>query len=139
MAGGASRAPIPLFTQLARFIAVGVLSAIVDFGILLALQHVGVLYWLAKAISFVFGTTTAYLLNRRWTFEASGSRRQFAAVLGLYATTFAVQVGLYAVLVPWLRGLGWRPLLITAVAFVIAQGVATTVNFLVQRAVIFRR
>jgi len=142
------RAPLPLGTQLLRFVATGGLSAIVDYGLLLALTMAGLDPRLAKVFSFVAGTTTAYLINRRWTFQAGPSRRRFAAVVLLYAITFVINVGLYALVFGWLRTrTGLQPgdgdpdtalLLATTIAFVIAQGVATTVNFVMQRAVIFR-
>ena len=134
---------LPLRTQLVRFVLTGGLSAVVDFGLLVLLMH-GVLglpglgHTAAKSVSFVAGTTTAYLINRRWTFRAEPSRRRFLAVVVLYAVTFALQVGLFSLLFTSLRaqGLGLRA--VQLVAFVVAQGVATTVNFVVQRAVIFR-
>ncbi len=129
---------LPLRTQLIRFVLTGGLSAVVDFGILSLLMGLGLGYTSAKAISFVFGTTTAYLINRRWTFRAEPSRKRFLAVVILYAATFAVQVGLFAMLYPWLLGQGLNATVVRVIAFVVAQGVATTVNFIVQRAVIFR-
>ncbi|HSN12071.1 MAG TPA: GtrA family protein, partial [Propionibacteriaceae bacterium] len=71
------------------------------------------------------------------TFGAEGSHRTFLAVLLLYGSTFVVQVGLFAVLFPWLDS-RWGYTFAQVVGFVIAQGVATTVNFIVQRTVIFR-
>ena len=129
---------LSLRTQLIRFVLTGGLSAIVDFGILSVLMGLGLGYTPAKAISFVSGTTTAYLINRRWTFRADPSRKRFLAVVILYAATFAVQVGLFVLLYPWLLGKGLNTTVVRLVAFVIAQGVATTVNFVVQRALIFR-
>lgn len=128
---------LALHHQLARFVAAGVVSAVVDFGILWLLMHAGLGHTPAKAVSFVCGTTTAYLINRRWTFGAEGSHRTFLAVLLLYGSTFVVQVGLFAVLFPWLDS-RWGYTFAQVVGFVIAQGVATTVNFIVQRTVIFR-
>jgi putative flippase GtrA len=127
---------LPLSAQLTRFVITGGFSAIVDFGILVILMALGLGHTSAKALSFIAGTTTAYLINRRWTFRAS--TRRFIAVVVLYAVTFALQVGLFSVLFSLLtaQGLGRLPVQITA--FVIAQGVATTVNFIVQRAVIFK-
>jgi putative flippase GtrA len=88
----------------------------------------------AKTLSFIAGTTTAYLINRRWTFQAPPSRSRFIAVCVLYAVTYAVQVGInYALYTLW-DDKPWR----VPVAFVIAQGTATVINFVVQRAVIFR-
>jgi putative flippase GtrA len=102
------------------------------------LMHLGLGHTPAKALSFVAGTTTAYLINRRWTFRAEPSKRRFLAVVVLYAVTFALQVGLFSVLFTDLTARGLSRLTVQVVGFVIAQGVATTVNFIVQRAVIFR-
>lgn len=124
-----------LSTQLTRFLLVGGFSFLVDYGIYQALLAAGVWVHLAKGISFIAGTTTAYLLNRRWTFNASGGRAQFAAFLLLYASTFVVNVGMNALALYVLPARWWE---ITA-AFVVAQGTATTINFVIQRMVIFRR
>lgn len=135
---GERTSPMGLRTQLVRFVLTGGLSAVVDFGLLVALMALGLGHTAAKALSFVAGTTTAYLINRRWTFRADPSRRRFLAVVVLYAVTFALQVGLFSVLFDLLgdAGLGLRA--VQVVAFVVAQGVATTVNFVVQRTLIFR-
>jgi putative flippase GtrA len=130
--------PLTLRAQLTRFVLTGGLSAVVDFGILVILMHFGLGHTPAKALSFVAGTTTAYLINRRWTFRAEPSRRRFAAVVVLYAVTFALQVGLFSILFEMLTRQGLTRLVVQVVSFVIAQGVATTVNFIVQRSVIFR-
>lgn len=121
-----------LKVQLVRFVLTGGFSAIVDYGLLEILSTgFGVQVDLAKALSFIAGTLTAYLINRRWTFGAEPSRSRFVKVMALYALTFAVQVGIFHVLY---GVFGSKPL-----AFVIAQGTATVINFVVQRVWIFRR
>lgn len=126
---------LDLKTQIIRFVATGGLSAIVDFGLYVFLYKVvGLDLSVAKAISFIAGTTTAYLINRRWTFKAEPSRARFIAVVALYAVTFAVQVGLNAAMLHFLPDQWWQ----IPLAFVIAQGTATVINFIVQRAVIFK-
>ncbi|GAB2650937.1 GtrA family protein [Nocardia goodfellowii] len=126
---------VDLKTQIIRFTLTGGLSAIVDFGLyVLLLQVVGLPVSVAKAISFVAGTTTAYLINRRWTFKAEPSRLRFLAVVALYACTFAVQVGLNWVMYTTLPDEWWR----VPLAFLVAQGTATVINFVVQRVVIFK-
>ena len=138
MTGAAAPTRPELRTQLVRFVITGGLSAVVDFGLLNLFMALGLGYNLAKALSFVAGTTTAYLINRRWTFRAEPSKRRFLAVVALYLVTFAVQVGLWAVCYPWLLGVSGSEVVARVCGFVIAQGVATTVNFIVQRTVIFR-
>ena len=125
---------LSLGTQVWRFIVTGGLSAIVDFGLYVAFLAVGLHVNVAKTLSFIAGTTTAYLINRRWTFQAPPSTARFIAVCALYAVTYAAQVGInYLLYVAW-EDKPWR----VPVAFVIAQGTATVINFVVQRAVIFK-
>jgi putative flippase GtrA len=124
---------IGLAAQLGRFVLIGGFCALVDYGVYQGLLHLGLWVHAAKAVSFVAGTTTAYLLNRRFTFTASGGPNRLAAFALLYTTTFFVNIGVNA-LVLILLTTNWR---VTA-AWLIAQGTATAINFVLLRTVVFR-
>ncbi len=127
--------PLSLKTQVVRFIVTGGLSACVDYGLNMLLHFgLGVQADLAKTLSFIAGTLTAYFINRRWTFQAPPSKARFIAVMALYALTFIVQVGIYHLILTAMHGTAMG----ATIGFVIAQGTATVINFVVQRAVIFR-
>ena len=129
-----SPARLGLAAQLTRFVAIGALSALVDFGIYHLLYALGLFPSGAKAISFICGTTTAYLLNRRFTFQSAGGRARVAGFVLLYGTTFAINVGANALMLAVLPAM---PLRVSA-AWVIAQGLATVINFVMLRTVVFR-
>ena len=125
--------------QLIPFLVIGIGCAVIDFGITNTLdQALDVQRDLAKAVGWVFGTISAYVLNSKFAFNAKIDAKKASAVFILYATTFAVQMLLWRVTDEPLSSLGLQDSWKNAVSFVIAQGVATTTNFLLQRYWIFR-
>lgn len=129
---------LTLKTQLFRFIMTGVVGAVVDFGSTYLLSLVGLSHAGSKTVGFILGTLTAYLINRRWTFRAEPSLRRFLVTMCAYLLTYLVQVSLFLVCIPWLSDHGFSDFWTQAVSFVIAQGTATVLNFIIQRWVIFR-
>lgn len=119
--GAAQRASrsTSLRAQSAKFAVTGALAALIDVSLTWLLQiGFGLLSAdPARAVGFIIGTWAAYLLNRRWTFQAKATAVRFAGVLATYGVTFVVNM----------------------VAFAISQGTATVVNFAVQRWIIFRK
>ncbi|WP_040509896.1 GtrA family protein [Gordonia soli] len=126
---------VDLRTQLVRFVIVGAFSGLLDFGLTILLQYgLDVPFWPAKSAGFILGTTTAYLINRRWTFRAAPSTLRFVAVILLYLVTYLVNTGIYT----GLSHLWQETIVYSFLAYVVAQGTATVINFVVQRLVIFR-
>jgi len=129
-------APHGLAAQLTRFVAVGIVSALVDFGVYQGLLALDVWIHGAKGISFILGTTTAYLLNRRFTFTTdSGGPARFAGFVMLYGTTLVINIGMNGLMLTVLPELSMK----ISLAWVIAQGTATVINFVMLRTVVFRR
>ncbi|MEC3975684.1 GtrA family protein [Amycolatopsis sp. H20-H5] len=129
-----------LVGQLLRFALIGGFCAIVDFGIYQGLLALGmdVSPWvnLARAISFVCGTTTAYFLNRKFTF--AGGRQQGAGQVGsfvaLYTVTFFVAVGMNLLMLHVLPESAWK----STLGWVVSQATATMINFVMLKWVVFR-
>jgi putative flippase GtrA len=125
-----------LLAQLVRFGLIGGFCALVDSGIYWLLLQTGLWVHGAKATSFIAGTTTAYFLNRRFTFAAVRSRGagQLGGFILLYAVTFFVNVGTNALALPLLPEFRWK----IAMAWILAQGTATVINFVMLNWVVFR-
>lgn len=119
--------------QVLRFAVSGVLATASDASVYAALTHSVLVgqHDPAKACSFVVGTAVAYTLARFWTFADAPARRgQSVGFLALYALAFGVNVGTNHV--------GLDLGLPAPVAFVVATGFSTVLNFLGQKFVLFR-
>ncbi|GAB2980766.1 GtrA family protein [Amycolatopsis acidiphila] len=135
-----SKAAPGLLGQLVRFALIGGFCACLDLGVYTGERALGMNHvpWdtVARAISFIVGTTTAYFLNRKFTFSAG--RKEGAAQVGsfvlLYTVTFFVAVGMNALMLQVLPPASWQPTL----AWVISQGTATAINFVMLKWVVFR-
>ncbi len=131
---GRSRGSGDLVQQLIRFTAVGVLGAVVDLSVYLSALQLGLPTHAARALSFVCGTTTAYVLNRRWAFQVEGSAGRAAGFLLLYGTTFFVIIGVNAAALEVLPDRWWT----VTLAWALSQGLGTMCNFVMLRTVVFR-
>jgi putative flippase GtrA len=138
----AAVAPVALGlkAQLVRFVLIGGVAACVDLGVYQLLLALGVWAPLAKGVSFILGTTTAYLLNRRFTFaSSSGGGAKFLGFVVLYGSTFAVNVGVASLVLHLMDAPSVNPPLIASLlSWLVAQACATTINFVVMKWVLFR-
>lgn len=130
---------VGLRSQVWRFTVSGAMAAVLDIGITLLLVNI---LWSneagARTVGFIVGTTFAYMINRRWTFRTGPSKRRLALVWVLYGATFFVNVGLYTLTFRLLDNFIPPSNLARTLAFCVGQGVATCLNFVIQRVVIFR-
>ncbi|MBC7374427.1 MAG: GtrA family protein [Frankiales bacterium] len=82
-----------LFSELAKFGTVGLLSFIVDIAIFNAVLHLIDKPLTAKVISTVFSATNAFLLNRAWSFkhrERTSVRREYGLFFVLNVVGLAI-------------------------------------------------
>ena len=128
-----------LQVQAGRFAFVGTISAGLDLVITWVLQiglellnDVG-----ARTVGWAFGTLFAYFFNRRWTFRVKASTSRFTATMVLYGVTYVANIFIYRRAFPFFDA-HLDSNIALLLAFILAQGTATLVNFLVQRWLIFR-
>ena len=82
--------------QLSRFVITGLIATVADFGTYFALLETVLPGQndIAKGISFLIGTSVAFILNKFWTFEAAdGGAEQVKRFLVLYGISFMLNVG----------------------------------------------
>lgn len=118
-------------TQAVRFLLVGAGTAVADFGVYRLLLLLGAPVTPAKAVGFVVGTTLSYLVNRAWTFSAS--EHAVGRFVAVYAVTLAANLAVNA---GALAVLDDAPGAIT-LAWLVAQAVASALNFLGMRRFVF--
>ncbi|MBF4552544.1 GtrA family protein [Corynebacterium sp. DSM 45110] len=121
--------------KLARFVAVGCVGAICDYATRELLLHLGVIGWVARACSYIVGSIVAYYLNSHFTFGGDRSSQEKLRAAAVYLFCF-----LAAVLTDFLfrRHLSDIPHYLFWAWFV-SQGVATTLNFLLQNFWVFQK
>jgi putative flippase GtrA len=122
-----------------RFVLAGVFAALVNFTVRIALSAF-MPYGSAIFIAFFIGMTVAFLLNRRFVFQASSNSltRQTAwfVTINLFALvqTLAVSLLLARVLLPML-GLAWHN---EEIAHAAGIGVPIVTSYLGHRRLTFR-
>lgn len=127
--------------QLFRFVVSGLISTVADLSVYLGCLNVlAFSYDISKGLSFLVGTTTAFFLNKFWTFDsAHGDMREVRAFVILYACTFFVNVGTnHLVLsVTPTPSFGGEELVVYF-AYVCATGASMILNFVGQKLWVFK-
>lgn len=130
-----------------RFLAVGVIGASVDFGVMNLLTHVfNMAIVAAGTISFLSAVTSNFLWNRYWTYPDSRSKavpRQFVEFAFINTIGLIIRIPILAFIDPLLRiffsVLNWRPaeispiVLADNVSLAMAVGIVMFWNFFANR------
>lgn len=125
--------------QILRFVIIGGLSVVMDGVVYLALSpHLGQIQ--GKAVSYIVGMIFGFFGNKFWTFESSQkSAREPILYATFYLFTLIVNVVLNSACVELFTRLGSLESVSQAVAFLIATGTTTVLNFLGLKYIAFRR
>lgn len=118
----------------------GATTVAIDFVGYQALMALGAEISPAKATSFVLATVCAYLLNRWFTFRASGGSAVLGRFVVLYAAALVVNVGINAATLAILglvTDVGRTDHVPVVIAFLTAQAASSTLNFLGMRHWVF--
>ena len=116
--------------ELKRFLVAGISAVSTD----LATYYILLNFFntdIAKAISFLLGTIVAFIINKYWTFEKHEKSYKEIAKFGLlYSVTLGANVMTNKIVLDIFS--------ITILAFLIATGVSTVLNFIGQKWWVFK-
>ena len=113
--------------EVARFAAVGIASAALDYAVLQGFIAIGVDRYFARLASTIPVVTATWLANRRFTFsaQAAATWSEYFRYFGISGAGLAINYGLY-----------WLGLFIGLqvwLAFIIGTGVGAVFNFVRYR------
>lgn len=125
-----------------RFVAVGSINTLIDFGILLSLTHAGVhpiaANYLSTACAFVF----SFYANRQVTFRAAGGALPRQAILFCTFTLFGLwvlQPLVLLVVIPLAAHIGFGSALAVFTGKLAAGFVTVVWNYLAYSRIVFKR
>jgi putative flippase GtrA len=125
--------------QIRRFAVIGGLSVLADVIVYAVLIRFGARLFAAKGISYVAGMIVGFIGNKFWTFESNRSSiREPIAYLVLYALTLVINVGTNGICISVFKEL-LPPTSNRMLAFLVATGITTVLNFFGLRFGAFRQ
>lgn len=117
-----------------RFIVVGIVSTIVNYGFFYTIFGLSGRYILASSAGYIAGLIVGYALNRNWTFgdkKADQKNKEFLLYCIIYAGSLVFSLLFLRALVEWAH---FDPI----IAQVFAIGLSTLMNFIGLRFIVFR-
>ncbi|CAA6814235.1 MAG: Arabinogalactan biosynthesis recruiting protein [uncultured Campylobacterales bacterium] len=116
--------------ELSRFLVAGISAVgtdLITYYLLLFILEPSI----SKAISFILGTIVAFTINKYWTFEKhKKSYKEIFSFMSLYTITLGVNVFVNDIVLEYSE--------IIILAFFVATGFSTVLNFIGQKWWVFR-
>ncbi len=119
-----------------RYVLVGIASISTDLTLYATAISLGLQNFHAKAISFVFGMTLSFFLNRSFTFRTSETRFGKIKFMAVYLSALLANVSINNFL---LTELAQDKQFSKFVAFLLASGTAIVINFVGMNYIVFKR
>lgn len=124
----------PLKRELLLFLVSGCSAVATDATVYFGLFHLGIAHAIAKSLSFCAGSFVAYILNKYLTFSSpERSTSEVVRFALLYLTTLGVNTAINSGAL-WLLGTH-----MSVLAFLLATGTSTVLNFLGQKYFVFNK
>ena len=117
--------------EMSRFLVAGLCAVGTDMGSYFLLLKV-LPHDYSKGVSFLLGTIVAYYINKYWTFE---KRTKLYGEIGKFAILYSLTLGINVLVNRIVLTLFQSMLL----AFLMATGVSTILNFLGQKTWVFKK
>ena len=120
-------------SEISRFLLVGGIAVLID-GISYALmvRGIGMEQGFSKRLSYVLGSIWAFLANKHFTFGSSApAGKEIIMFFLLYLSTFLAN--------GWVHDITWEVSSLDWFSFLTATATSTTINFLGQKFVVFRK
>lgn len=139
----------PVFFEMGKFVSVGILNTLIDFGILNLLSYIFVIHSgsaiaLFNGFSFSVAVINSYFWNKFWTFRAGGSSGEGAKDFAQFVFVSLIGLGLNTGIVYFLTTLVGAPQSVSPALWenivkTIAIPVNLTWNFLGYKFWVFRK
>jgi putative flippase GtrA len=140
-----------LVFQAGKFVIVGIVNTLIDFGVLNLLMYLtnitsGIGYAAFKGISFLVAVTNSYFMNKFWTFKSTGQERKGKEFLQFFAVScvgFAINVGVASLVVNVISksfpGLGFSAKFWANIGALAATFCAMAWNFVGYKFIVFKK
>jgi putative flippase GtrA len=126
-----------VLSELKKFLAVGMISVCLDWGIYLALTNFcGVGAVPSKGLSYVIGTIFAFIANGRLVFQSDLAPVNFLKHLFLYTFSLLANTLLFAY---WDSNFSFESMIILGAALLTSTFVSTVINFVGMRFWVFKK
>lgn len=120
------------FKEVFRFLIGGGSAVLTDWLSYRFLLNTGITISAAKVVSYVLGAAVGFVINKFWTFESKQLKKsEILKYIILYACSAAANTCINNLVLSLFE--------ISVLAFLVATGISTVINFIGQKFFVFRK